>query len=150
MIKTFRGLIADGAQDTIVLHTNDGSIGYRIKKLQTIGNVPGTVNHENVLKIYKVSQTSIDGVIDFSDNTLLGMAFFSGGAASINYPDDSVIIFDSEIFNQDIYITQNDVSGNAAVLNYYIELEQVKLDLSESTVATLKDIRNVTDPVTTV
>jgi len=139
-------MIADGGQDTIVLHTNDGSIGYRINKLQTIVNVPGTVNHENVLKIYKVSQTSIDGVIDFSDNTLLGMAFDSGSASSVNYPDDSVIIFDSEIFNQDIYITQSDVSGNSAVLNYYIELEQFALDLSESTVATLKDIRNVTTP----
>jgi len=28
-------------------------------------------------------------------------------------------------------------------MNYYIELEQVKLDLNENTVATLKDIRNI-------
>ena len=33
--------------------------------------------------------------------------------------------------------------GSAAICNYHIELEQMKLDLSEQTVATLKDIRNV-------
>ena len=37
MIKSFRGLIASGTQDTIVLHTNDGSMGYRIKRLNIIG-----------------------------------------------------------------------------------------------------------------
>jgi len=42
MIKTFRGLIADGETDTIVLHTNDGSIGYRIVKFQVIQEQPGT------------------------------------------------------------------------------------------------------------
>jgi len=52
------------------------------------------------------------------------------------------IIFDKEIFNQDIYITHTEAAGSALACNYYIELEQVKLDLSENTVATLKDIRN--------
>ena len=42
-------------------------------------------------------------------------------------------------FNQDIYITCKS-SGN---MNYYMELEQIKLDLNENTVATLKDIRNI-------
>ena len=32
-------------------------------------------------------------------------------------------------------------AGTSGV-NYYIELEQIKLDIGESTVATLKDIRN--------
>jgi hypothetical protein len=45
-------------------------------------------------------------------------------------------------FNQDIFITLGSQSG--ASCNYYIELEQVKLDLNENTVATLKDIRNIT------
>ena len=44
-------------------------------------------------------------------------------------------------FNQDIYITLR-CHNAAADVNYYIELEQVKLDLNENTVATLKDIRN--------
>ena len=41
-IKTFRGLMAADTQDTIVLHTNTGSTGYRIVKFQIMGNTPGT------------------------------------------------------------------------------------------------------------
>ena len=143
MIKSFRGLMLDGAQDTIVLHTNDGSMGYRVVKFEIMNNIPGTLDHENIVKIYKVKQTTIDGVVDFSDQTLIGAAFRSGDATSNNYPEDITVIFDGEVFNQDIYITNKEVSGNAALMNYYIELEQVKLDLSENTVATLKDIRNL-------
>jgi hypothetical protein len=145
MIKTFRGLVAHGGQDTVVLHTNDGSIGYRILKLETIDKDPGTNTMENVLKIYKVSQTAVSGTIDFSDQTLLAAAYFENNTSG-TYGSWKVIIFDSEIFNQDIYITSNDSSGNANPMNYYIELEQVKLSLDENTVATLKDIRNVTAP----
>jgi len=61
-----------------------------------------------------------------------------GGAAA--YPDDLNVVFDQEIFNQDIYVTQQCLQSGD--VNYYIELEQVKLNVDESTVATLKDIRN--------
>ena len=37
MIKSYRGLIADGAQDRIPLHTNDGKTGYKIVKFQIMG-----------------------------------------------------------------------------------------------------------------
>ena len=51
-----------------------------------------------------------------------------------------ITIFDNTIVNQDIYITHSDIVGTTPC-NYYLELEQVKLDLNENTVATLKDIR---------
>jgi len=140
-IKTFRGLIADGAQDTIVLHTNDGSTGYRIVKFQLFAKTPGTVDIEQTVKIYKIQQTAVDGEVDFSDQTLLAAAYLTEGA-SVAYPYAEAVIFDEEIFNQDIYITNNS-SSTAAPTNYYLELEQVKLALDENTVATLKDIRNV-------
>ena len=35
-IKTFRGKLADDTQDTINLHTNNGLVGYRIKKFQLV------------------------------------------------------------------------------------------------------------------
>jgi len=142
MIKTFRGLIADGGQDTIVLHTNDGSTGYRIVKFQSITNDPTAEAAESVLKIWKVSQTtaSIDDKINFSDNTLLGVSMFTV-STSHSDPEDMIVIFDKEIFNQDIYLTHSNSSGSDPV-NYYLELEQIKLDLNENTVATLKDIRN--------
>jgi len=142
VIKTFRGLIADGAQDTIVLHTNDGATGYRIVKFECIPNTPGTGSDvQAVVKIYKTSQTTIDDTVDFSDQTLLGCLYFQDNAVQ-TYPSSTDIIFDTEVFNQDIYITHEASAGSQA-MNYYLELEQVKLDLSENTVATLKDIRNV-------
>jgi len=146
MIKTFRGLIADGAQDTVVLHTNDGSIGYRIVKFQGFPKTPGTTAYEHVVKIYKISQSAVDGVMDFSDNTLLA-AMYIEGDYQLSSSDQHTILFDQEVFNQDIYITHSEVNG-ALACNYYIELEQVKLDISESTVATLKDIRNIKRTVT--
>jgi hypothetical protein len=140
-VKSFRGLIADGGQDTISLHTNDGSIGYRIVKFELSGNQPGAVSQESVVKVYKVQQSTVDGVIDFSDNTLIATGFWFN-KSSVDFPVTMKTIFDNEIFNQDIYITHSDVDSSSAV-NYYIELEQIKLDLNENTVATLKDIRNV-------
>jgi len=136
MIKTFRGLIAAGLQDIIVLHTNNGSIGYRIVKFQTIGP-DNNSTFENILKIYKISQTTIDVNIDFSDNTLLAATLTEGSSAS-GVTGFKPVIFDQEIFNQDIYIT----NAGTASINYYLELEQFKLDVNENTVTTLKDIRN--------
>jgi len=141
MIKTFRGKIADGSQDTIVLHTNDGGTGYRIAKFSIMTAAPGTLNGEFVTKIYKTSQATIDGAVDFSDNQLLGAATLVTQSNPANNQQPLAVIFDTEIFNQDIYVTHFDADSSNAI-NYYIELEQVKLDLNQSTVATLKDIRN--------
>jgi len=141
MIKTFRGLIADGATDTIVLHTNDGSTGYRIVKFSIIPHKPVTAANECVIQIWKVNPGATSSEIDFSDQTLLGIGIYSNQTDSTYYPDDTTIIFDFETFNQDIYLTLNNATGSEAC-NYYLELEQIKLDLSENTVATLKDIRN--------
>jgi len=138
-IKTFRGQIPDGGQDTITLHTNNGMIGYRITKFEIIDGAPGTVNSEIICKIYTVAQSTVDALIDFNDQTLLGAAYYTRAQAM-----QPVIIFDNVTFNQDIYVTQEKASGaSAADCNYLIQLEQVKLDLNENTVATLKDIRNL-------
>ena len=139
-IKSFRGRIKDGGIDTIVLHTNDGSTGYQIKKVQCVPADPGTTNTEHVFKIFKIPQTTATGSIDFSDQTLLASVYLS--SRDDRYGGDNIIVFDNEIFNQDIYLTHED-TNNAGAVNYYIELEQVKLSLDENTVATLKDIRNI-------
>ena len=67
-----------------------------------------------------------------------------GSATHLNYNETT--IFDNEIFNQDIYITFRDIGGATQSCNYYIELETIRLDLNENTVATLKDIRNIEQP----
>jgi len=145
-IKTFRGLMADGAQDTINLHTNDGSTGYRIVKFELFPQQPGVVSQESVLKIYKVKQPDLgggvfaDGIVNFSDNTLLAAAYY-GDTSNVDSVTQGIVSFDQEIFNQDIYITHSDINASEAI-NYYIELEQVNLDLNQNTVATLQSIRN--------
>ena len=140
MIKTFRGLIKDGAQDTIVLHTNDGSTGYRIVKFEVVhqnevDDLSATIN------VFTVSQSAASFLIDFSDNTLLAAAAYRSDKVTTGLVDKT-IIFDRIIFNQDIYVTYKDNESAGLKMNYYLELEQVKLDLGENTVATLKDIRN--------
>ncbi len=141
-IKSFRGLIADGGIDTIALHTNNGAVGYRIKKLDIMVTEPGEQSSEHTIKIFTVPQTTVNNTIDFSDQTLIGVAWLGFGAST--GPTNVLIdIFDNVTFNQDIYITASDTGGGAKGTNYHIELEMVKLDLNENTVATLKDIRNI-------
>jgi hypothetical protein len=139
-IKTFRGLIADGGQDTIVLHTNTGSTGYRIVRFEMFHTQPGEQHAEHTIKIFSVQQTAVSNDIDFSDQTLLGAGYLLENADNA-YPVSTRVIFDKMVFNQDIYLTHEDTVGSLGC-NYYIELEQVKLDLNENTVATLKNLRN--------
>jgi hypothetical protein len=140
---TFRGLLADEDMDTITLHTNDGSVGYRIVKFDVISQSPVDITAESVLQVYKVPQTlaSITPDIDFSNQNLLAVGVFTNNATASQNPTTSITIFDREIFNQDIYITHKDKAGSTPC-NYYLELESMKLDLNENTVVTLKDIRN--------
>jgi len=142
-IKSFRAKIKHGAKDTISLHTNNGAIGYRIVKFELFSASPSTERTESTIKIYKVPQTAADGAVDFSDQTLLAAGFLANYEQA-QYPLPVISIFDREIFNQDIYVTHD--AGDAASVdcNYYIELEQVRLDTNENTVATLKDMRNIT------
>ena len=145
-IKTFRGMMADGAIDTISLHTNSGSTGYQIKKLEVITESPADTAPEAILKIYSVAQTAVTAKIDFSDQSLIAAAFYNQDATAANIVS-KVIVFDNMIINQDIYLTYiDDNTGSATSLNYYLELEQVNLNLNENTVATLKDIRNIVGP----
>jgi hypothetical protein len=142
-IKSFRGKLPDAAQDSIALRTNNGSTGYRIVKFQVMP-IDANTAMEGTVQIFKVEQATVPTEIDFSDNTLLAAATIQ---QTVNNQDSSnpTIIFDNEVFNQDIYIVHDEKSAGAgAVVNYYIELEQIKLDLNQNTVATLKDIRNIT------
>ena len=148
-IISFRGQLAGddaGSMQSIALQTNNGLIGYRITKLQTIQKSPGAVNCEGLIVIWKTEPTAAEiatKTIDLSNNRILAIAFYSGQASAQTYPEDMTIIFDNEKFNQDIYISYIDVSTSNDAMNFYFELEQMKLDLNEQTVATLKDIRNV-------
>ena len=147
-IKSFRGLLTTTGQiDAIRLHTNTGSTGYRIVKFDVMPAQFWNDDYESIVQIFKVQKTSPtdtagNQVIDFSDQTLIAAALWSSRASSESYAEDKQIVFDNEIFNQDIYLNYDETKTNNGI-NYYIELEQIKLDLNENTVATLKDIRNL-------
>ena len=137
-------MMLDDTQDTIRLGTNNGMIGYRIKKFQIMPGNPTTDNMEAAVKIYKYKQDANTNTIDFNDGTLLGAAYIENhdGASSAFGDFTNAVIFDNVVFNQDIFITMAAGSGSGTDgVNYYLELEQVKLDLGEATVATLKDMR---------
>ena len=140
MIKTFRGMMLTAEQDRIRLSTKKGKIGYQIKTFQVITKTPGAADAEYVAKIFKISQSSVSGTVDFSDGNLLGVAFISD-ANSIAYTGYETIIFDQEVFNQDIYVTMHEVGGSDVGCNYYLELETTTLTDNAAAVSTLRDIR---------
>jgi len=142
-IISFRGKLADDEVEQIPLQTNTGLTGYRITKFEIIPQKPVTTANESVIQIFKTPGSAVPSLeIDFSNNRLLAVGVYSNQTDSTYYPDDMNIIFESEKFNQDIYITHKQGTGSGEC-NYYLELEQMKLSLDEQTVATLKDIRNI-------
>jgi len=138
MIKSYRGLLADGGQDTINLHTNNGKTGYKIVKLQLMPQNFNVTDEYNI-KVDKVKTTGTTS-FDFSDVTLLAAGYFENSNNATDAPGSGTVVFDNEIFNQDIYVTQNSQSGNSC--NYYLELEQIDLTEDQALVAIVKNLRN--------
>jgi len=135
MIKTFRGLLNNGAQERIRLQHIDGKTGYRIKKFEVMTKNPMSGTTEAVMKAYSISQSSIDAVVDFSEQTLLAVGIMLTTEAQ------DMKIFDNGIVNQDIFITYATQAGSDAC-NYYLELETISLDDVEATAVILKNFRN--------
>jgi len=146
MIKTFRGLLADGGQDRIRLSTIKGKVGYKITKFQIMSYLPTSGgDKEHVVQIWKSEQSSVPTAapapVDFTDSDLLGAAW-SSSPDSPSYPTSRNIIFDNQTVNQDIFITHTDTDGTDTC-NYYIELEVIPLDDAGAEYTTLKDLRQI-------
>ena len=142
MSKTlsYKGQLPPGEQDRIRLKTNNGKTGYKITKFQLMPEDPVDVTSTAVVKVFSIPQSGIPtNEMDFSDNTLLAAGFMEN-SNSANFFGGQTVIFDNTTFNQDIDLTS---SVSAGSVNYYIEIEQVRLSLNENTVATSKDIRNI-------
>tara|TARA_R100000808_G_scaffold3357_1_gene11986 strand:+ start:1964 stop:2410 length:447 start_codon:yes stop_codon:yes gene_type:complete len=140
---SYRGIIDAGLQEKIRLSTPKGKTGYKITKFQIISPDPGTSSVELIAKVYSKDQTGqISNDIDFTENDLLAVAHFSANGSSQTYPEDMVVIFDNEVFNQNIFVTATDDSGSSKT-NYYLELETVPLNDIQSTQLTLKNLRTI-------
>ena len=141
-IISYRGKLDDGIQEKINLKTIKGKVGYRIKKFQIIQTAPGTDAVELTAKIYKKDQSaSIAAGVDFTESDLIAVSVYNANAAAYNYPTSMTIVFDNEVFNQNIFIYAYDTVA-AAQTNYYLELETISLNKVESTQLTLKSLRS--------
>ena len=143
-ILTYKGQLEMGAEEKIHLSTNDGLTGYRIKNFNMISSTQGKNSAEYVGQIFLKSQAAtITDAVDFSNTDLLAVDFLNHDTNPA-YVSSQLIIFDNETFNQDIFVYIVDASGNTVPCNYYLELEQFKIDLNTSTFHTLKNIRSTT------
>jgi len=141
-IKTFRGLLQTDEQIRVRLSTKSGKIGYRIKSFEIFPQKPGTsaVYYESVVKLFKIKQVTIDEFVDFTDGNLLAAAMFGSDTATHAFYGPVISIFDEEVFNQDIYITNKDIQADAG-MNYMLKLESFTLTDNAAVVSTLRDIR---------
>ena len=137
MIKTFSGLMADDSILRIRLGTNDGLIGYKIKKFQLMPETQN-VNQASLFVISTVEPDAVFTTVDFNSPIIIGAGSYRSKEST--FTQDNIVVFENVKFNQDIFITHNESSGTRGC-NFYLELEQIRLDLNEATVATLKDMR---------
>ena len=145
MSKTisYKGTLAIGQEDRISLSTIQGKVGYKITKFQIIGTTPGQANVEYVGKITKVKDPNIGPTVKFTDSDLLAIAYYQDNEGS-DKSMSKIIIFDNEMFNQDIFVNITDASGGTVPCNYYFELQTINLSELETTMLTLKSLRTVT------
>jgi len=145
MSKTlsYRGKIDMGTENRIKLATKQGKVGYKISRFEILPTVPGGsgVTVEYIAKITKVKDPNIGPTVDFTNGDLLGVVYYQDHEnAGYAYND---IIFDNQIFNQDIFINITDAGGGSSPCNYYIELETMAIDDVEATMLTLQSIKTI-------
>jgi len=121
-MHSFRGLLLDGAQHKIRIQGSTGEIAWRITKFQLFP-ASTTDARDSLVKIWREEQSSVTGDADFNNDELLGAAL------SRNRDQDEsedTVVFDNSLFVRNIYITHFESIGTVA-MNYYIELEEVKV-----------------------
>jgi len=118
-VHSFRGLLGDGGQDEINLERQNVNLAYRIVKFQLMPYQMG-VAVDSMVKVFREEQTSINGIVDFTDTDLLA----AGANYNATYEIDHIVVFDNILFSRNIFITHHESTGSSSV-NYYIELEEV-------------------------
>ena len=139
MIKTYRGMLTHDTEDRIRLSTIRGKVGYKIVKFELMQSTLTASDQVSFVKIVKSSYTQTSS-IDFTDTDLLAVGILRTGNLLTEGSLDNPVVFDNEVFNQDIYINLKNLDGTLSV-NYYIELEVIPLDDRAAEYTTLKDMR---------
>ena len=140
---SFKGSLAEGLEEKIKLSTLNGKRGYKIIKFETMNSAPGAGSYETITKVYSKTQGSGSTTVDFTEGDLIAVNYIEDGGAVTNGPASTqTMIFDNEVFNQDIFVTTASTQGTNPT-NYYIELETVALTDIQATQLTLKNLRNI-------
>jgi hypothetical protein len=140
---SFRGSIPDTNTERIKLATIKGKIGYKIVKFQIIAADVLGAQADMQAQITKTSDGA-SATVDFSNADLLAVATYKTEPNASQTAQGTTIIFDNEMFNQDIFITGIDGGTGNQNINYYIELEAREISDLESTMLTLKNLRTIT------
>jgi len=144
-MHSFRGMIDVDGQERIRIQGSVGAIAWRITKFQVINNDVGNANVENVVKIYREKQTSIVASVDFNEDELLAIAAFHN-ASTVADASSSTVIFDNALFVRNIWVSQNTtLVGGVEKMNYYIELEEVKVSATGMAQLAVAAARRTTD-----
>ena len=126
-VHSFRGLLSDsdpGNQDEINLERQNVNLAYRIIKFQLMGEKPAGANQESIVQIFKTEQTSFSSQVYFTNPDLLAAGYLEAAADAKTEHQAQIVIFDQELFSQNIFISHvDDESGESC--NYYIEIEEV-------------------------
>jgi len=125
-IHSFRGLLADGAQERIRIQGATGEIAWRITKFQIMPNNFNTADEYNISVFREDPPAAYDfGTFDFTNDELLAAAYLENNATAGDFVL-STVIFDNTLFVRNIHIVLSSQAGKAC--NYYIELEEVKVN----------------------
>jgi len=126
-VHSFKGRLGVEEQHKIRIQGPVGGIAWRITKFEVINYDAGVSAVENVVKVYREEQTSIVNTIDFEEDELLAAAYYQDDPSSVN-PVSIVIVFDNALFVRNIWVSQQTtITSGTENMNYYIELEEVKL-----------------------
>jgi len=120
-VHSYRGLIGDGKQQKIQIQGAVGAIAWRITKFQIFPQTTDTAR-DSIVSIWRESQSGVSAGADFSNDELLAAALWYNST----YETDDAVVFDNQLFVRNIWITHFESIGSAAI-NYYIELEEVKV-----------------------
>jgi len=130
-IHSFRGLL-DGAtgasrEQTINIEGSVGSIAWRIIKFDIIPQAFNTDLSEAVVQVYRESLRGATPplTIDFEDTNLLAAGLWTSNTTGQSNPFNKNIIFDNALFVRNIHVSHQCAQNSS--MNYYIELEEVKV-----------------------
>ena len=124
-VHSFRGLLDSDGQDKIRIQGPVGAIAWRITKFEILPKNFGTADYEAVVQVWREEQTTPTNVIDFRIDELLAAACWSGPTNVTGEVSGTHVIFDNALFLRNIWVTLKDTQSGK--INYYIELEEVKV-----------------------